>query len=201
MNRDINSPLLKFGQLDVFCGPMKSGKTREIIYKIDQLNFVDGAEVIFFKPKLDTRGDSIMSRFGDITIKCYYIDEKNPSTLFNHIKDKHNVIVFDEVHFFDKKLIDEIHGLLRKGYYVLAGGLDLDFRGEPFGCMPEVLSIANNVVKLQGICEYQGCCKLATRTQREINGEPAPYDSPTVLIGDQEEGYSCRCLDHHFIEK
>lgn len=195
------SPLLKFGELDVFCGPMKSGKTREIIHIIDQIKFVEGAEVIYFKPKLDTRGDSIISRFGGLTLECIYIDENNPEIIFDYINEVHNVIVLDEIHFFNSTIKQVINKLLQEQFYIIAGGLDLDFRGEPFGCMPEILSLANNVIKLKGVCEYKGCSNLATRTQREIDGKPAPYNSPVVLIGDQKEGYSCRCLEHHFIEK
>ena len=91
----------------------------------------------------------------------------------------------------------EVEELLKKDVNVIMAGLDLDFRGEPFGQMSYLLTIADFVQKCTGICDYDGCKAVATRTQRLVNGRPASYYSPIILIGDQKEGYQCRCLKHH----
>lgn len=83
---------------------------------------------------------------------------------------------------------------------VVVSGLDLDFRGEPFGSMPVLLSLADEVHKLNGVCDYEGCSNPATRTQRLVNGFPASYNAPIILVGDAKEGYQCRCLQHHEVK-
>jgi thymidine kinase len=98
------------------------------------------------------------------------------------------------VQFFDEHIVEVIQELANRGYCVIAAGLDQDFRGEPFGKMPELLAIAETVTKLQAVCAV--CGSPASRTQRLINGKPACYDDPIILVG-ASESYEPRCRHHH----
>lgn len=197
----INSPFLKEAYLEVFCGPMKSGKTREIINYIDKINYIESLEAIFIKPKIDTRDETIKSRFGNLTVVCNFVDETNPDEILKFVNRKTHMLVIDEVHFFDKKILFTLKKLLKKGLHIVVAGLDTDFRGMPFGCMGEVLCLANKVNKLEAVCDFEGCSNAASKTQRMINGKPAKFDDPVVLIGDAKEGYGCRCNLHHEVLK
>lgn len=187
------------GYLEVFCGPMKSGKTLELIHRVNKLDYRDDIDFVFFKPSVDTRDDKIKSRFSEKTFQCIFLDD--PEELFNHLNNE-LVIAIDEAHFFDKdKLIKTVNKLLEMDKNVLIAGLDLDFRGEPFGAIPYLLCNADKVYKSYGICDFPGCNNRARMTQRLVNGEPASYDSPLILVGDAKEGYETRCRDHHKVLK
>jgi thymidine kinase len=95
-----------------------------------------------------------------------------------------DIIAIDEVQFFDHEIIGVAQHLADSGYRVIMAGLDQDFRGEPFGPMPVLLSLAESVTKLQAVCEV--CGSPASRTQRLIDGAPASYDEPIILVGASE---------------
>jgi thymidine kinase len=192
-------PLVKPGVLEVYCGPMKSGKTREIINRIEKLRFMDSFDFIMIKPNLDTRDSTIKTRFGDLSYECIFIDEARPKEILEKVKDKHNLVIIDEIQFFEKGIIGVVEKLVLANKNVIVGGLDLDFRGEPFGQMPYLLSIADEIHKLAAVCEYPRCSGLATRTQRLIKGEPAHYDSSTIVIDGGEDKYEPRCIKHHIV--
>ena len=196
----MKSPYVKPGYLEVYCGPMKSGKTREIINRIDKIKFVNNCRYLIVKPKVDTRNDSVVTRFGKLNFDCIFVDEKNPYEILEKISDI-DLLVIDEGHFFDLSIINIIKELQKKGLHIIVAGLDLDFRGEPFGSMPYLLALSDKVYKLTAVCEHSGCYEKANRTQRLINGKPASYSSPIVLIGDEKEGYCVRCLRHHICER
>ncbi len=191
------NPYIKPGIFELYCGPMKSGKTRELIHRVDNLNYIKGCNFLFFKPALDTRSKNVSSRFGSLTCECMAVDEKNPKEILKMVTPPVHLVAIDEAQFFHEKMSEVIETLLKRDVNVIAAGLDLDFRGEPFGPMPKLLAMADMVHKLTGICDYDGCGAPATRTQRLVNGQPASYHSPIILIGDQKEGYQCRCLKHH----
>lgn len=193
-------PLIKPGVLEVYCGPMKSGKTKEIINRIDKLRFMKDSDFIFIKPLLDTRDSMIKTRFGDLSYECAFVEENNPDEIIRRVEDKHKLVIIDEAQFFGVGIIQVIEKLLLSGRNIIVGGLDLDFRGEPFGQMPHLLSMAQEVYKLSAICEFKNCNSLANRTQRLIDKKPAEYNSPIVLIeGSGDETYEPRCLTHHFV--
>ena len=198
--KKVESPFFKHGYLEVFCGPMKSGKTRELLNRVDKFKYIDDVNFIFIKPRIDTRDEKITSRFGELEYECIFIDENQTESITDLVVN-HNLVIIDEIQFFDKKIIQVLKTLISRGYFVLVSGLDLDFRGEIFGSMGEILCLADKINKLRGVCEYDGCHKEATRTQRLINNEPAHYDSPTILVGDEDEGYYCRCTNHHEIKE
>jgi thymidine kinase len=190
-------PNIKPGILEVYCGPMKSGKTRELIHRIDNLHYIKGCNFILIKPALDTRSIKIQSRFGSLSSDCILINENKPEEILEVVKKEHQLIAIDEAQFFKEKIISIVESLLQQDKNVIISGLDLDFRGEPFGQMHHLLARADIVHKLTGICDFDGCGAPATRTQRLVDGQPASYHSPIILIGDATEGYQCRCLKHH----
>jgi len=201
MKRYHNSTLLP-GELDVICGPMKSGKSIEVMTLLGKLIYISNIKILAIKPDIDDRGIFSRSMLNKEKITFKYIDINNFDLIESFYKnDYYDVMIIDECQFFNINIVNQIDYLLRKNVYIICAGLDLDFRGETFGPMGELLSRANNITKLTAICEFKNCNKKATRTQKEINGKPAPYNSNLILVGDEEEGYSCRCLEHHTIIK
>jgi len=196
------NPHLKPGCLEIICGPMFCGKTQEIIARLERLEYMrrHGPTICYklFKPQLDDRHEHVTSRHSGHVRPAQRIDEKNPNAILTYSNEGDNLIAIDEAQFFSDALVDVCLELQRRGHHVLVAGLDLDFRGEPFGPMPILLSIADEVKKLTSICQYDPCGGRATRTQRLISGKPADYDSPLVLIGDTES-YEARCIHHHFV--
>lgn len=198
------NPLLKSSHIEVFCGPMNSRKSMGLLQALDSIDYMGNANYVLFKPDTDTRnGPYITTRFGQSITKkdCTFIDYMHPEKMFDYITDKYNVVGIDELQFFDKgsKLSEVLEEMRNRGMYIIASGLDMNFRGEPFNEMPNVLAIANEVHKNFAVCEYDHCDKPAYFTQRLINGEPAHYDSPLILVGDDEEGYQARCKEHHIV--
>jgi len=121
---------------------------------------------------------------------------ENSRDILKKIKQDIDVVAIDEAQFFDDDIIAVCQFLADNGKRVIVAGLDQDFRGEPFGPMPKLLAIAEYVDKLHAICMV--CGKPATRTQRLVNGKPADYNDPTILIG-AKESYEARCRQHHQI--
>ena len=172
----------KIGSIEVVCGPMFAGKTEELIRRIKRLQYAK-KNVLVFSPSIDNRyaTDAIVSH--DMQkVKAYQIS--NPIDILKYIKDDIDAVVIDETQFFDNKIITIVDYLADQGIRVIIGGLDLDFRGEPFGPMPYLLAKAEQVTKLTAICPISG--EPATRTQRIIDGNPANYNDSTVLIGAKE---------------
>lgn len=191
------------GKLEIFCGPMNSGKTRELIHRLDRINYMQGVEYLLIKPSVDNRDRHVRTRFGGMELCCTTIPGNEPERILDSIETKHQVIGVEEAQFFDKRLTYVVDQLLAEKKLILISGLDLDFRGESFGPMPDLLARADQVHKLTAVCEYTRagikCNEPATRTQRLVNGKPAYYNSPIILVGDKNEGYQARCLKHHFV--
>jgi len=197
------SKVYKSGCLEVIFGPMKSGKSETFIILFKELGH-SNIEWITFKPAVNTREKGITSRTFDLKLEAIVIDEDHPEQIFEYLKVKdYKIIGIDEAQFFDIRLVDIVDTLLENNYHVIVSGLMLNFRGEPFGPMPWLVGRANNITRLTAICDMHGCNRRATRTQRLINGSPAPYDSPLVVIEDQgkNETYEARCAIHHIVPK
>lgn len=180
------------GYIEVVCGPMFAGKTEELIRRVKRLEYAK-QNYLIFKPTID-------DRYGDDKIVSHNKNEKNAVNvsssleILNHLKDNLDVIIIDEAQFFDNDIIKVADYLADEGYRVIVGGLDRDFKGDPFGPMPGLLAIAEKVTKLTAICMKSG--KPATRTQRLINDQPANINDPIVLIG-AKESYEARSRDCH----
>ncbi|MFB0634078.1 thymidine kinase [Bacillus rugosus] len=180
------------GWLELICGSMFSGKSEELIRRVKRATYAK-QEVRVFKPVIDNRysEDAVVSHNGT-SMTSYAIS--SAADIWDHISESTDVIAVDEVQFFDQDIVEILSSLADKGYRVIAAGLDMDFRGEPFGVVPNIMAIAESVTKLQAVCSV--CGSPASRTQRLIDGKPASYDDPVILVG-ASESYEARCRHHH----
>jgi thymidine kinase len=184
------------GWVEVICGSMFSGKSEELIRRVRRTQFAK-QKIVVFKPQLDNRyaNEAIVSHNGTSFIA---IPISRSADIFQYIDADVDVIAIDEVQFFDTEITNVVQRLADSGYRVIAAGLDQDFRGEPFGPMPNIMAIAETVTKLQAVCAV--CGSPASRTQRLINGRPASYHDPIILVG-ASEAYEPRCRHHHEVPK
>ncbi|MBU3101339.1 MULTISPECIES: thymidine kinase [Clostridium] len=184
------------GWVEVIIGPMYSGKSEELIRRIRRTKIAK-QKVQVFKPEIDNRysKDDVVSHCGE---KEEAVRVKDSLQILDLLDADTQVIAIDEVQFFDKGIIDIITSLADNNKRVICAGLDMDFRGEPFGPIPALLAIAEFVDKIQAICVV--CGNPATRTQRLINGKPAKYEDKIVLIG-ATESYEARCRKCHIVPK
>ena len=184
------------GWAEVICGSMFSGKSEELIRRVRRARFAK-QKIAVFKPKIDDRysEESVVSHNGSSFVA---VPISHSTAIFDYIDVKTDIIAIDEVQFFDDEIVKVIQHLANSGYRVITAGPDQDFRGEPFGKMPELMAIAEMVTKLQAVCAV--CGSPASRTQRLIDGCPASYDDPVILVGAQE-AYEPRCRHHHEVPK
>lgn len=180
------------GWIEVICGSMFAGKTEELIRRITRIRLAK-KEVIVFKPVIDDRYAKI-EVVSHSQRKVKSIPINNSSEILPNLTSKPYAVAIDEAQFFDEGLVDVIEKLANMGVRVIVAGLDLDFRGEPFGIMPEILARAEYVTKLHAICQV--CGEPATRTQRLIDNKPAYYDDPIILVSAQDK-YEARCRHCH----
>jgi thymidine kinase len=182
------------GRVEVICGSMFSGKTEELIRRVRRA-IIARQQVQVFKPRLDDRyGIEQVTSHNGQNVEAEPVE--NALAIHDYLDDKTTVVALDEVQFFDDKIVTIVEELANNGLRVIAAGLDTDFRGEPFGCMPELLCRAEEVTKLRAICVI--CGNAATRTQRLVDGKPARYDDPVIMVG-AEERYEARCREHHHV--
>jgi thymidine kinase len=182
------------GWIEVICGSMFSGKTEELIRRVKRAQ-IGKQKVQVFKPVIDTRyaPDAVSSHAGN---QLGAVRARNAAEVLALVAEDTHVVALDEVQFFDHAIVDLCQALADAGKRVLCTGLDLDFRGEPFGLMPRLFAVAEHVEKLQAICV---CCGApGTRTQRLIDGRPAHYEDPVIMIG-AAEAYEPRCRACHVV--
>lgn len=184
----------KDGWIEVISGCMFAGKTEELIRRIKTLQYAK-KNILVIKPSIDNRYsiDEIASHSG---YRVKSINADKATEILKYVNEKTQVVAIDECQFFDKELIGVCEYLADKGIRVMCAGLDEDFRGEPFGIMPELLVRAEFVTKLTAVCNV--CGAPATRTQRLVNGVPADYNDPIVLVGAKEH-YEPRCRHCHVV--
>ena len=183
------------GSFELICGPMGCGKTEELLRLINRAG-IAGKKIRIFSPKVDTReGKAIIKSRNGLFHEAIKIGESKE--ILDYIKDE-DLIAFDELQFFDKDITSIINMLMKIGKQVIGTGLELDFKGEPFGQMPYLLCIATIVNKLPAVCMK---CKneFGTRTQRLIDGKPALRTEPQITIEgqDRRETYEARCIKCH----
>lgn len=181
------------GWVHVICGCMFCGKTDEMLRLLRRFS-IAGRRVLLVKPRLDTRTDaiSVVSRSG-AQHEAVAVDD---SSQIEAMVGDADIVAIEEGQFFDAALPDVVERLADSGKQVVVTGLDRDFRGIPFGPMPRLMALADQVTKLTAICMV--CGEPATRTQRLIDGAPAPADSPLIVIGGMgDERYEARCRLHH----
>jgi thymidine kinase len=185
-------PVREASWLEVIVGSMFSGKSEELIRRVKRAAIAK-QNVVVFKPALDYRyGMERVAAHNGLHIDCIPIRE--PKEILQQVDDQVDVVAIDEIQFFDPTIIPVCQTLVRAGKRVIAAGLDQDFRGEPFGSVPILMALAEQVTKLNAICVV--CGRSASRTQRLIDGAPAKYDDPIILIG-ATENYEARCSRCH----
>ena len=180
------------GWIEVISGCMFAGKTEELIRRINVLSYAK-KNIIVFKPKIDNRySDSEIVSHSGAKVPCLVVEKAQD--ILKKIEADTEVVAIDEVQFFDKDIVEVCEYLADKGIRVMVAGLDKDFRGESFGVMPELLTRAEFVTKLTAVCAK--CGAPATRTQRLVNGKPAGFEDPIVMVG-ADESYEPRCRHCH----
>ncbi|MBU9724355.1 MULTISPECIES: thymidine kinase [Bacillaceae] len=180
------------GWLEVVCGSMFSGKSEELIRRVRRASY-GRQKVQVFKPQIDNRYSEkeVVSHNGN---KVYAMPIEKASSILDLLEKDTQVVAIDEVQFFNEDVVDVVQALADQDLRVIVAGLDQDFRGEPFGHVPTLMALAETVTKLQAICLT--CGSPASRTQRLINGKPASYDDPIILVG-ASESYEPRCRHCH----
>lgn len=181
------------GHVELICGSMFSGKTEELLRRIRRAE-IARRRIQIFKPRLDNRYglDKVASHNGVARSDAVVVE--NAEEILGLVQPETEVVAIDEIQFFDWTIADVCSALADRGKRVIAAGLDQDFRGEPFGPMPLLMALAEEVDKLHAICVI--CGASASRTQRLIDGRPARYDDPVILVGGSES-YEARCRACH----
>lgn len=176
------------GTITVICGSMFAGKTEELIRRARRALYAK-QKVQVFKPAIDSRYDEAMV-VTHMGVRHDAVAIGSVSELIAKVDKDTNFVGIEEVQFFSSEIIPFLVKLADKGVDVVVAGLDQDFRRLPFGPVPELMAIADDVVKLHAICMH--CGAIASHTYRSIDGKPAHWDDPLILIG-ATESYEARC--------
>jgi thymidine kinase len=184
------------GSIEVITGSMFCGKTDELIRRLRRAS-IARQKVQVFKPAIDNRYavEKVTSHAGG---EYAALPIQNADEILRYLKKDTTVVAIDEAQFFNDRLIPICQQLADRGLRIIVAGLDTDFRGEPFGPMPILMAQAERVDKLYAICMV--CGEPASRTQRLVNGRPAHYNEPVVLVGAAEM-YEARCRQHHEVPR
>ncbi len=184
------------GQITVICGSMFAGKSEELIRLVRRAMYAR-KKVQVFKHALDDRFHlEAVATHNGVQISARPV--RNTVELASLIEPDTEVIAIEEAQFFDEKLPTLCVELADAGKTVIVAGLDQDFRRQPFGVMPTLMAVADEVVKLRAICVV--CGRPASHTQRLVDGRPASWDEPTILVGAQEH-YEARCRNCHVVRR
>lgn len=180
------------GWIELICGGMFAGKTEELIRRVRRAQ-IARQRVQVFKPAIDNRytAEGVSSHNG-LRVEAAVVS--GSQEILDRVAPDTTVVAIDEAQFFDWRIAEVCDELADRGLRVIVAGLDMDFRGEPFGPMPVLMAQAEQVDKLQAICVV--CGAPASRTQRLVDGQPASYDDPIILVGAQET-YEARCRRCH----
>lgn len=178
--------------MEVICGGMFSGKTEELIRRVRRAQIAK-QKVQVFKPALDERYSRVkITAHSGLDTEAQSV--RKAGEILELVRPETSVVAIDEAQFFDRQLADVCRTLADSGKRVIVAGLDMDFRGEPFDPVPDLMAEAEMVDKLQAICVI--CGDAASRSQRLIDGRPASYDDPIILVG-ASEAYEARCRHCH----
>jgi thymidine kinase len=179
------------GRIEVVAGVMFSGKSEELIRRIRRA-IIARHRVQVFKSHLDARYEGLhrVSSHTGVTIEAQPIDRSDEILRRIERPEAVDVVAVDEVQFLDAGIVEVTTHLAERGVRVICAGTDTDFRGEPFGMMGHLMAIAEEVTKLQAICVV--CGDLACRNQRLVDGRPARWNMPVVMVGGSES-YEARC--------
>jgi thymidine kinase len=174
------------GSIEVVCGPMFSGKTEELIRRVKRAQIAQ-QRVQIFKPAMDTRyAEEEVVSHSSVSLRAEPVETSVEILL--RIKDSTRVVAIDEVQFFDENILTVVTKLAARGCRVICAGLDLDYRARPFGPMPELLAVADEVTKIHAICTV--CGASAVRSQRLTKSKER------ILLGEAD-AYEARCRAHY----
>ena len=186
------------GRLEVITGCMFSGKTEELIRRLERVRIARGS-LLLFKPTIDDRYglDVVATHYGrEFEAHLLSPGSETVAALTEIAGDEAlrtcSVVAFDEGNFFSERLSRLCEELVGMGKRVIVAGLDLTFAGEPFEPMPFLMALADQVDKLEAVCTK--CGGIATRSQRLIDGKPAPLDDPVIKVGGLGT-YEARCRE------
>jgi len=185
------------GWIEVVSGVMFSGKSEELIRRVRRA-IIARRRAQVFKSHLDSRYTGLysVSSHDGTEIEASPVD--SAAEIFRLVHPEAELVAIDEAQFLDPDIVSVSTTLAGRGVRVILAGTDTDFRGEPFGSMGQLMAVAELVTKLQAICVV--CGDPACRNQRLINGKPARYDSPTIMVGGRE-GYEARCRHCHKVPR
>jgi thymidine kinase len=187
------------GWVEVITGSMFSGKTEELLRRLRRAE-IAGQDVAAFTPAIDDRyGEATLGSHAGRSWEATVVDTtaEGVSKLDSYLNGE-EVVAIDEANFFPGELVEVCQNLAADGRRVVVSGTDQTYRGEPFEPIPQLMAVAEYVEKFQAICTQ--CGEPATRNQRLIEGEPAHYEDPTIMVG-AEESYEARCRNCHVVER
>lgn len=180
------------GWIEVIVGVMFAGKSEELIRRVRRA-IIARKRVQVFKSHLDDRyGLYRVTTHDGLSVEAQPADSS--AEIMREVRPETEVVAIDEAQFLDAGVVEVCTALAGRGMRVIVAGTDTDFRGEPFGAMPQLLAVAEVIDKLHAICVR--CGDPACRNQRLIDGHPARYDSPTIMVGGSES-YEARCRHCH----
>lgn len=185
------------GWVEVVAGSMFSGKSEELMRRVRRAT-IARKRVQVFKSHLDDRYAGLMAVSSHDRRTTEAVPVDSSAQIMLRLDPMAQVIAIDEAQFLDTGIVQVASTLADRGRRVILAGLDTDFRGEPFGVMPQLMAVAEVVDKLHAICVM--CGSPASRTQRLIGGRPAPYDSPTIMVG-AADSYEARCRACHVVPR
>jgi thymidine kinase len=185
------------GWIEVICGVMFSGKSEELIRRVRRA-IIARKRVQVFKSHLDSRYAGLYSVSSHDGAELEALPVDSAREIFRLVRPDTELVAIDEVQFLDRDILPVVTALAQRGVRVICAGTDTDFRGETFGAMGELMAVAESVDKLWAICVV--CGDLACRNQRLVDGKPARYDSPTIMVGGRES-YEARCRHCHQVPR
>ncbi|HUL69469.1 MAG TPA: thymidine kinase [Gemmatimonadales bacterium] len=185
------------GWIEVVAGVMFSGKSEELIRRVRRA-IIARRRVQVFKSHYDSRYAGLYSVTSHDGRELEATPVDSAAEIFRLVRPDTELVAIDEAQFIDAEIVQVVTALAARGVRVILAGTDTDFRGEPFGAMGDLLAIAESVDKLQAICVI--CGDLATRNQRLVDGRPARYDSPVIMVGGRES-YEARCRHCHRVPR
>jgi thymidine kinase len=185
------------GSIEVIAGVMFAGKSEELIRRVRRA-VIARRRVQVFKSHLDSRYAGLYSVASHDGKELDATPVDASAEIYRLTRPDTQVVAVDEAQFLDRGIVGVATALAARGIRVVLAGVDTDFRGEPFGPMGDLMAVAERVDKLQAICVV--CGDLACRNQRLVDGRPARYDAPTIMIGGQES-YEARCRKCHEVPR
>ena len=185
------------GSIEVVAGVMFSGKSEELIRRVRRA-IIARRTVQVFKSHLDARYAGLYSVTSHDGGEVDAAPVDSAAEILRLVRPDTSTVAIDEAQFLDHGVVEVAAVLAGRGARVILAGTDTDFRGEPFGPMGALMCVAEEVTKLRAICVI--CGDLACRNQRLVDGRPARYDSPTIMVGGRES-YEARCRHCHQVPR